>query len=102
MRKILTILLMLPLIAPAQYFASESEVERLLMADSAALHLTIYNYNFLWNNEFFGPIDKGYTLIGFNLLPALEYHFTPNIKAKAGVRLTKYSGLDKFTDCLPV
>ena len=95
-------LLLAPLFAHAQYFAAESDVERLLMADSAALHLTIDNYNFLWNNEFFGPIDKGYTLIGFNLLPALEYHFTPNIKAKAGVRLTKYSGLDKFTDCLPV
>lgn len=91
-----------PLVAPAQYFAAESDVERLLMADSAALHLAIDNYNFLWNNEFFGPIDKGYTLIGFNLQPALEYHFSPNIKAKAGVRLTKYSGLDKFTDCLPV
>ena len=89
-------------IAPAQYFSAEADVVRLLKADSAALHLTIDNYNFLWNNEFFGPIVEGYTLIGYNLQPALEYHFSPNIKAKAGVRLTKYSGLDKFTDCLPV
>lgn len=93
---------LIPGATTAQYFSAEADVERLLKADSAALHLTIDNYNFLWNNEFFGPIVEGYTLIGYNLQPALEYHFTPNIKAKAGVRLTKYSGLDKFTDCLPV
>ena len=85
----------------AQYYSAEADVERLLKSDSAALHLTIDNYNFLWNNEFFGDIVEGYTLIGYNLQPMLEYHFTSQIKAKMGVRLTQYSGLDKYTDCLP-
>lgn len=93
---------MLPLICSAQYYSANEDVDRLLSSDSSALHLAIDNYNFLWNNEFFGPIIEGYTLFGYNFQPALEYHFTPNIKAKAGVRLTKYSGLDKYTDCLPV
>lgn len=86
----------------AQYYSATEDVERLMSSDSSALHLTIDNYNFLWNNEFFGPVVKGYTLIGYNLQPALEYHFTTSIKAKAGIRLTKYSGLDKFSDCVPV
>lgn len=102
MRRFTSFLLLLPLFVNAQYYSATDEVNHLFASDSASLHLSIDNYNFLWNNEFFGPIVEGYTLIGYNLQPALEYHFTKNIKAKAGVRLTKYSGLDKYTDCLPV
>lgn len=102
MRKLLFIVCLLcTFTLKAQHFNSQNTLQSLFYSDSNSLYLNIDNYNFLWNNEFFNPIIDGYTLIGYNINPAIEYHFTPNFKAKAGVYAQKYSGLDKFTRTVP-
>lgn len=86
----------------AQHFTSDLTLQQLFKSDSNSLYFNIDNYNFLWNNEFFNHYVDGYTLIGYNLRPTLEYHFTSQIKAEAGVYLQKYSGLDHYKRILPV
>ncbi len=66
------------------------------------LSIGIENCNFVWNNEYFNPIVEGYTLIGYFFTPSIKYQFSPNLSAKGGVHLLKYSGVDKFTKVLPV
>ncbi len=60
------------------------------------------NSNFVWNNEYFNPITKGYTLIGYFLAPKLGYTLSPNLDIEGGVYLLKYSGHDDFSDVLPI
>lgn len=104
MKKLLfsALLLLLSFWSFAQYYRAESDLQRLFKTDSSVLNFNIDNYNFLWNNEFFSPIIEGYTLIGYNIQPAFEYHFTPEIKAKAGIYLLNYFGEGKYTHCLPI
>lgn len=70
--------------------------------DTNKFNLHLENCNFVWNNEYFNPIVNGYTLIGYFFTPTVEYSFTPNIRASAGVHLLKYSGKDKFSRIVPV
>lgn len=86
----------------AQYYSAIDETSNLMKADVGALNLKLDNYNFVWNNEYFGPMVKGYTLIGYNAKAAVEYHFSENVKAQGGIYLKKYSGLDKFTTTQPL
>ncbi len=69
--------------------------------DSNALYLNFYNANFLWNNEFFNDLVKGYTLIGYFITPEFQYHITPSIKIQGGVHLLKYTGADDFSTIAP-
>ena len=43
------------------------------LADTSKLFLQLDNTNFIKNNEYFGDIAEGYTLLGFNLTPKLVY-----------------------------
>ncbi len=72
------------------------------IADSNRLSLSIYNTDFIKNNEYFSPIVSGYTLIGYLLQARLAYQVAPNVKIEAGIHLQKYSGLDKFTEVKPI
>ena len=74
----------------------------IFFTDSNSLYFNFNNTNFLWNNEYFNDVVEGYTLIGYHVTPTFEYHFSKNIKVEAGIHLLQYSGLDKFTDALPV
>jgi hypothetical protein len=70
--------------------------------DSNKLFLGIENNNFIKNNEYFNKFYDGYTLIGYFITPKLIYHPTHNTKIEAGVHLLKYSGLNDYTQALPV
>lgn len=76
--------------------------QRVDRIDSNKFSLSVRNADFLKNNEYFNKIVQGYTLIGFYLQPRLVYQATPNLKLEGGVHLQKYSGLNKFTQVLPV
>lgn len=76
--------------------------QKSFLKDTLKLSFHLNNANFVWNNEYFNDIVKGYTLIGFFFTPTIEYRFTPHIKANGGVHLLKYSGKDKFSQIAPV
>lgn len=58
--------------------------------------------SFLKNNEYFNDFAEGSTGIGFFLKPTVEYYLTNNTKANAGVYFLKYSGIDNFTQVIPI
>lgn len=84
-----------------EYPKNHSLLTSIEVKDSNALYFNFSNANFLWNNEFFGDIIKGYTLIGYHVTPQLQYHFSPNFKIDAGAHFQKYSGVDNFSTIIP-
>ncbi len=71
-------------------------------SDTSKLFLSIDNLNFVKNDEYFGELTSGITYIGTFLQPKLEYRVHKNIIISGGIHLLKYSGLDQFTQVLPV
>lgn len=61
-------------------------------ADTKKLLLQIDNTNFFKNNEYFGDIAEGYTLLGFHLTPRITYIPNKNIKLTAGTQILSYYG----------
>ena len=66
------------------------------------LSLRFEGSSFFQNNEYFDPFAMGLTGIGFYVQPTLEYYFMPNLKVNAGVFALKYSGLDHFSQVIPI
>jgi hypothetical protein len=66
------------------------------------INLSIINDNFVKNNEYFGHYTEGYTLMGYYLQPTLEYYASNNLWFKAGIHLQKYSGVNGYSDVLPI
>lgn len=89
--------------ATAQYdkniYSSDTYIEEV---DSNGLFVRIENASFLNNREFFNPYQPGYTLIGYYLRPMVEFHAGKNTRLRAGAHLLKYSGLDSFSQAVPV
>lgn len=56
------------------------------------LYLSIHNFNFLRNYEFFNNIQDGYTLYGAQLEPQLVYYAHPKLSLSAGIHLRKDFG----------
>ena len=56
------------------------------------LHLSINNFNYLRNYEYFNKIQDGYTLFGAQLEPQLVYYAHPRLAVTAGVHLRKDFG----------
>lgn len=59
---------------------------------SNKLILQIDNTNFFKNNEYFGDIVKGYTLLGFHLTPQIIYLPNEKTKLRFGTQLLSYYG----------
>ena len=70
--------------------------------DSNRLFLRLGNATFVNNKEFFNPYQPGYTLIGYYLRPVLEYYPGPDTRLRAGVHLLKYSGLERYSQAIPL
>lgn len=71
------------------------ELEYRIRPDSlktGELHLSIHNFNFLRNYEFFSKFQDGYTLYGTQLEPQLVYYAHPKLVLTAGVHLRKDFG----------
>lgn len=56
------------------------------------LHISIQNFNYLRNYEYFNKIQDGYTLFGTQLEPQLLYYAHPRLAISAGVHLRKDFG----------
>ena len=56
------------------------------------LHLSVYNFNYLRNYEYFNKIQDGYTLFGAQLEPQLLYYAHPRLSISAGIHLRKDFG----------
>ena len=59
-------------------------------SDTNKLYFQIDNINFIKNNEYFGDIVRGYTLLGLNITPKVTYSPNSKIKLSAGVNLLSY------------
>ena len=69
---------------------------------SGNLYFRLENNNFVKNNEYFGEYSEGYTLPGYSIQPSLMYYAGENLRLKLGAHFVKYSGVDDFTDIVPV
>ncbi len=66
------------------------------------LFLRISNNNFLFDAEYFSPLEDGYTWIGLQLQPELVYQVSSKFMLHGGVYLLKYSGREKTSEVRPV
>jgi hypothetical protein len=57
---------------------------------------------FMKNNEYTSQYAIGKTGIGFQVKPTLEYYFNKNTKLNIGIYALKYSGLDVFSQAIPI
>jgi hypothetical protein len=71
-------------------------------ADSQKIFISVKGSSFFKNNEYFNPIDEGYTLIGYYAEPTLKLQLTGDFSIEAGVGFQKYSGRDGFYHIEPV
>jgi hypothetical protein len=62
------------------------------LIDTSKLFLQIDNNNFVKNNEYFGQIAEGYTLLGFNLTPRMVYYPSSKVKLSVGGNFLTYYG----------
>ncbi|NOY37477.1 MAG: hypothetical protein GXO83_07865 [Chlorobi bacterium] len=77
----------------------------LVIPDTAhhkALSLQVSNREFVYDAEFFNPLEPGYTLLGFQLQPVIHYRVSSNFDLTTGIYLLKYSGMDRFVQWRPV
>ncbi len=86
--------------------SAQSPVFRTYLPLSDSSRKTLYfrmeSSTFFKNNEYFDAFAYGYTGIGFYAKPVLDYYFTDKFEATAGVYLMKYSGLDHFSQVIPI
>jgi len=66
--------------------------------DTSKLFLHIDNNNFVKNNEYFGSIAEGYTLLGTNLAPKIVYSPSSKLKLSAGGNFLAYYGRENEVD----
>lgn len=66
------------------------------------LRFRLEGSTFFKNNEYFGDLIEGYTLIGYSARPTLSYTATPQIRFTAGLQLQQYGGTSRFDGVLPV
>jgi len=85
--------------ATAQRFSS---INYLNDSSERELFFRIESASFIKNNEYFNAFSKGFTGIGFFAKPSIDYYFSKNTKVSAGVYLLKYSGLDYFSQTIPL
>jgi hypothetical protein len=71
-------------------------------ADSQKLFFHIEDKNFLKNNEYFNPLNEGYTLLGFVFQPSFVYYPGKTTRLETGGSFLKYSGRNGFSDIQPL
>lgn len=69
---------------------------------SKSLHYHLLADSFLKNNEYFSPHTDGFTGIGLILQPHVTYKIDGNSSIKLGYHFLKYSGLDSFSEAIPL
>jgi len=100
-----SILLLFLLSSPAlaQNYYSSYHVENIddtIIAQK--ISASIYNNNFIKNNEYFGPYTEGITYIGSIVQPEIHWSPTRNFALSAGWYLRYFYGRQKIETSLPV
>lgn len=95
MKKLCIVLLMLALAGRVNAQIETDSLEYRIRPDSikaGELHLSLQNFNYLRNYEYFNRIQDGYTLFGGQLEPQLIYYPNKQLSLSAGVHLRKDFG----------
>ena len=66
------------------------------------LNFRFESSSFFKNNEYDGDFATSFTGIGIMLQPSMEYYFSKNTKLNVGAFVLKYSGLNNFSELIPV
>jgi len=66
------------------------------------IFLDLQGSSFFYNNEYFNPFIKGYTLIGANFQPRILYQSSPKLTFSVGTNLQRYYGDSEKTSFLPM
>ena len=66
------------------------------------LYLSIHNFNYLRNYEFFNRFQDGYTLFGTQFEPQLVYYAHPRLVITAGIHIRKDFGDDGIHKTYPL
>jgi hypothetical protein len=67
------------------------------MTSEGSLYLNLQGSTWFYNNEYFNPYYKGYTLIGATFHPQLVYQSNPKLKFSAGLNIHRFYGDDLKT-----
>ena len=95
MKRILALILLLNICQKADAQILNDSLEYRIRPDSARtgeLYLSVHNFNYMRNYEYFNKIQDGYTLFGAQLEPQLVYYAHPRLAVTAGVHLRKDFG----------
>ncbi|MHB1179517.1 MAG: hypothetical protein ACYCZO_14455 [Daejeonella sp.] len=95
MKKIFSLLILISALNTLSAQILNDSLEYRIRPDSlktGELHLSIFNFNYLRNYEYFNKIQDGYTLFGAQLEPQLLYYAHPRLSVSAGVHLRKDFG----------
>jgi hypothetical protein len=92
------------------YYYSNAQINNQLLENRYSLAkpyrqrvlLSVYNVNFLKNNEYFNKITSGYTLFGTQLYTQLAYVPNRFIRVQAGVYMRKDYGNPNITNLAPL
>jgi hypothetical protein len=71
-------------------------------SDSQKVFISINGSSFFKNNEYFSPIELGYTLLGFYAEPTITLQITRDLRMQGGAGFLKYSGKEGIYKTEPV
>lgn len=66
------------------------------------LSFSLNTQGFIYDAEFFNPVEPGYTLLGFQGQPEILYRPVSSLTLGGGVYFLKYAGMDHFAIVRPV
>jgi len=95
MKRILALIFLLNIFQAADAQILNDSLEYRIRPDSlrtGELYLSIHNFNYLRNFEYFNKIQDGYTWFGAQMEPQLVYYAHPRLAVTAGVHLRKDFG----------
>ncbi|HAP01200.1 MAG TPA: hypothetical protein DCQ93_04670 [Bacteroidetes bacterium] len=78
------------------FFQSENSFSQTDSTFKKKFSLSLYNFNYLRDYEYFSPIMEGYTLFGSIVQPAVEFKATDHVTFKAGVFVQQNFGEDSL------
>lgn len=105
MRKNLLIIFLLVITTSSKAQINNDSLEYRLRPDSlktGELHLSIYNFNYLRNYEYFNDFQDGYTLYGTQLEPQLVYYAHQRLSVSGGIHLRKNFGSNGIYETYPL
>jgi hypothetical protein len=104
MKKILFLFILSVLFYSSEAQILNDSLEYRIRPDSVRtgeLYLSVHNFNYMRNYEYFNKIQDGYTLFGAQLEPQLVYYAHPRLAVTAGVHLRKDFGGQRHLQNLP-